>query len=471
MFKRVKKITSSKSENSQAIFNILATTIVGGINFLTLPIFTNILGTEGFGEVSLYTTWVQIFTLFIGLQSSGTFASASVAFPENEQSSYQKSILLFSICCSGVFGVICILFLNRLSTLIALDKVIIIWMFIHSFGAYCISLFNNRFIFTKQAQRNFAISISVCLATTFLSLLFVLIIFESNRSFGRILGLAIPNIIIGLALAIPLLFRRDAHFDIKYWKFCLPLCIPMVFHSLGQIVLGQTDRIMLQWIGGGLAVVGIYSLGATIAQILSIIYGALNNAFVPFFYEDLKNRNKSNLNMRFNRYIKMFTLGTLLFIMISPEIILLMSGEEYWNATLVTPILIVGYYLVFCYSFPVNYEFYLRRTKSIAIGTLSAAVLNIILNLALIPVLGLIGAGLATLIAYGMLFLFHSTMVNRMDRNNGLPYAKLLVGILVVLVFAFLATLLRDITWLRLGIGFVIAILLARQLLKEKAFF
>ena len=171
MFKRVKKITSSKSENSQAIFNILATTIVGGINFLTLPIFTNILGTEGFGEVSLYTTWVQIFTLFIGLQSSGTFASASVAFPENEQSSYQKSILLFSICCSGVFGVICILFLNRLSTLIALDKVIIIWMFIHSFGAYCISLFNNRFIFTKQAQRNFAISISVCLATTFLSLL------------------------------------------------------------------------------------------------------------------------------------------------------------------------------------------------------------------------------------------------------------------------------------------------------------
>ena len=136
-----------------------------------------------------------------------------------------------------------------------------------------------------------------------------------------------------------------------------------------------------------------------------------------------------------------------------------------------TPILIVGYYLVFCYSFPVNYEFYLRRTKSIAIGTLSAAVLNIILNLALIPVLGLIGASLATLIAYGMLFLFHSIMVNRMDINNGLPYVKLLVGILVVLVFAFLATLLRDITWLRLGIGFVIAILLARQLLKEKAFF
>ena len=471
MIKTLRNVFNSASENSQAFFNILSTGIVGGINFITLPIFTNALGTENFGEVSLYLTWVQIFTLFIGLQSSGTFASASVAFPKNEQTSYQKSILVFSLICASVLCTASLLFLEQLSYLFSLDKFVVVCILIQSLGAYCISLFNNRYIFTKQAQKNFIISLLLCVVTTIGSLILVFTLFSSNTSLGRILGLAIPNIIIGAALAIPLLLNKNAHIRIKYWLFCLPLCIPMVFHSLGQLILGQTDRIMLQWIGGGLTIVGIYSLGATIAQLLSVVYTALNNAFVPFFYEDLQKNNTEQLNQRFNRYIKLFMLGTLFFTAISPELILLLSGSDYWDATIVTPILIVGYYLVFCYSFPVNFEFYLRKTTSIAIGTLAAAVLNIVLNFVLIPSLGLLGAGISTTVAYGLLFMFHSLMAYKMDRKNGLPYKKLLSSLVCVTIVAIAITIFRDQTIIRLVFAGLVSILLVRHLLKEKAFF
>ena len=62
--------------------------------------------------------------------------------------------------------------------------------------------------------------------------------------------------------------------------------------------------------------------------------------------------------------------------------------------------------MMFLYSFPVNYEFYHKKSIHIAIGTSAAAVMNCILNYVLIPVMGMAGAAVATLIAYVMLWIF-----------------------------------------------------------------
>ena len=48
----MKKAKSPKlpNVNEQAFFNILATAIMSGINFLTIPVFTRVLGAEQFGK-------------------------------------------------------------------------------------------------------------------------------------------------------------------------------------------------------------------------------------------------------------------------------------------------------------------------------------------------------------------------------------------------------------------------------------
>ena len=63
--------------------------------------------------------------------------------------------------------------------------------------------------------------------------------------------------------------------------------------------------------------------------------------------------------------------------------------------------------MMFLYSFPVNYEFYHKKSIHIAIGTSVAAVINCILNYILIPKMGMAGAAVATLISYVMLWIFH----------------------------------------------------------------
>ena len=64
-------------------------------------------------------------------------------------------------------------------------------------------------------------------------------------------------------------------------------------------------------------------------------------------------------------------------------------------------------YFIFLYSFPVNFEFYHKQTKNIAVGTMLAGVLNVVLNFYLIKWIGMTGAAVATFISYVLLFTFH----------------------------------------------------------------
>ena len=80
-----------------AIYNIASTVLVAGINFLTIPIFTRILDTDGFGIVNIYTAWVQICTIFVGLKADGSIGSAHANLKNDEQDDYQLSCLTMGL--------------------------------------------------------------------------------------------------------------------------------------------------------------------------------------------------------------------------------------------------------------------------------------------------------------------------------------------------------------------------------------
>lgn len=77
------------------------------------------------------------------------------------------------------------------------------------------------------------------------------------------------------------------------------------------------------------------------------------------------------------------------------EVGYLLSGEEYSSGMNILPILVFAVYFTFMYQFPVNFEFFHRKTNIIAIGTSSSAILNIILNCIMIPIWGMYGAAIS----------------------------------------------------------------------------
>ncbi len=470
----IRRLLTGTSANQMAFFNILGPVILNGVNFFTVPIFTRMLGAENYGVISLYTTWVQIMTIVMGIQTSGTIAAARVHIEEREQDAYYSSVLSLSCVVSAGITLLVIVFINPISAFLQFNHLAVFLILAQSFGAYVISFATMKFIYHKQASLNFLVSVVVTVVSVLLSLALIMGIdrFE-DRYWGRIIGYVIPNVAVGVILGIVIFAKGKKGFSKKYWKFCLPLCLPLIFHNLSQIILAQSDRVMLQKLLDDTAAVGIYSFIFNFVHIINVIYGALNNTWVPLYYDHMKQGEMDAVARRSKNYIALYTVLTMGFMLLSPEVVRIFASEEFWSGMDLIPIMTMSYYMVFLYSFPVNYEFYYKKTRIIAIGTCMAAVVNIVANYFMIPVWGIKGASIATMISYVMLFLFHHVIAHFAVKEAKYHYKfrTFVPGIIAVAATGAVFYLLLDCAYVRWGLGVVLGIYILVRMIRQKSIF
>ena len=470
---KIKRFFTSKNENVLAFFNVLGPLLLNGINFLTLPIFTRLLTTADFGRINLYTTWVQAAAVVIGLQTYGAIAPARVHIPEGEHKRFYSSILSLSLLSSAAFSALLLAFIGPVSRFLEFPKAVVVLILLHAAGLYFVNFANMKYIHNKQASLHFLLSFSVTVLSLGIALLLTLNVFpEEDRWFGRLIGYAAPNFTIGAALAVVILLQGKTLYDKGYWSYALKISLPLILHNLSQIVLSQSDRVMLQKLTDETQV-GIYSAIFTIAHILNIIYNALNNTWVPVYYDHLKADQLDDVRRRSRNYVFLFTCLAVGFILLSPEVTRLIVKEAYWEGIPLIPVMALSFYFIFLYSFPVNLEFYHKRTGVIAAGTISAAAVNIVCNALMIPKWGMMGAAAATLISYGALFVFHYCIAKFVIGGKGFTFRLrlLLPGLGAVALASGLFYLLQDYWYLRWGIGAVVGVFLLLRILRQKKIF
>ncbi|MFE0442866.1 polysaccharide biosynthesis C-terminal domain-containing protein [Aerococcus sp. NPDC058936] len=114
---------------------------------------------------------------------------------------------------------------------------------------------------------------------------------------------------------------------------------------------------------------------------------------------------------------------------------------------------------------------YLKKTKYISIGTVMAAVLNIVLNILVIPSYGYIGAAYTTLIGYIFLYLVHYYMSNKMLEGADVIGNKfILFWSLFMVAISFIFNFLTDyliIRYILLVVIFAVILMLFRKEIPE----
>ena len=70
------KVPMKKNKNTIAFFNFLSNVLLRGISIFTAPVFSRLLGTSGYGVVSVYNIWARVGAVAIPLQTHGTLANA-----------------------------------------------------------------------------------------------------------------------------------------------------------------------------------------------------------------------------------------------------------------------------------------------------------------------------------------------------------------------------------------------------------
>jgi O-antigen/teichoic acid export membrane protein len=186
-------------------------------------------------------------------------------------------------------------------------------------------------------------------------------------------------------------------------KEMLVFSLPLIPASISVIVAAYVDRIAIQHLMT-LNDVGIYSVGFRVASFANVIMAGIYFSLTPLIYEHYR---KASTPGELATIFNYFLCGTLPIIvgmaMFSGEIIRLFTTPPYYIAWEILPILSIAAILSKMYIFAPGLDIE-KKTKKIALINILAAVINAGLNILLIPLLGIAGSALATLVSATVLF-------------------------------------------------------------------
>ncbi len=218
-------------------------------------------------------------------------------------------------------------------------------------------------------------------------------------------GIGVPSVFLGQAMGAALgivavllsakgSFGRE--FDLGWLRTLLAFSGPLVPASLAVLVALYTDRFV---IAAFLTLddVARFSVGHRIASIVSLVMTAVQLAITPLIYASYRRPEAPIQIAATFRLTVGFALGLWVSIsLLGPEVLAVVAPGDYRAAATVIPLLAPAIILSALGAFAPGLAI-AGRTKAIAAISIFGAVLNVGLGLGLVPMFGIVGAGVATL--------------------------------------------------------------------------
>lgn len=459
--KSPKKASAFSAGIGYTIGNIL----IKGISILTLPLFSRIMSAEEFGVYNVFLSYDAILFVVVGLALHSSIRSANIEF-KGKIDEYTSSITLIYIINTLILLGGVLVFGEALSAFLDFEQSVLYMLILYSTGTAILTLYNNRISLDYSYKRYLVVALVNALGNVLVSLILILTAFRGQRDLGRIMGSALTVIFLMVVLLIVMYRKAMPRFAWRYWRFGLRYSLPIVPHGISQVLLAQFDRIMIRNMVSD-AAAGIYSLAGNIKLILTVITGSISAAWSTWFYVEMDKNNRNGIRKRAVQLCGLFTILTVGLMALAPELILLLGGKEYELGKYVAIPMIVDAFVLFIYDVIVSGEYYTKKTVYIMLGTMIAAVLNVILNYIFIIKYGFIAAAYTTLAAYVCYLILHLIMSRRLIGFFILPVKWLLIYGGIVAVIAAADILLIDSLLLRWGLCAVVVLPMTLLLLRN----
>lgn len=369
-----------------------------GISVITTPVFTRLLSTKEYGVYSVFTSWLNVITVFATLQLYyGVYMQGLVKY-EHDRDKFSSSMQGLMTTVWLLFLGIYLCFHTFWNRLLNQPTELVIAMFIMMWETGTFSFWSARQRVDYKYRLLTQITLLVSAMKPLLGII-AIFLFPLHRVEARVWSLVVVEVAAYSGFYFSQMLKGKKFFDKFYWKYGLEFNIPLIPHYLSQIVLGQCDRIMIERMINPQSA-GIYSLAYSVSQIMLIFNTAVNNSFSPWLYKSIKNKKFKDIAPISYMILVFIALINLVLILMAPEIILVFAPSQYYEAVYIVPPVTMSVYFTFMYTLFANFEFYYEKTKFITLASVIGALINIGLNYLLIPLFGYISAGYTTLACY-----------------------------------------------------------------------
>ena len=393
-----------------SLWYIVCNVLQKGIVLLSMPIFTRLMSTSEYGIYTIYQSWYSIFVIFtsLGLYNS-VYNNVLTKYSESSAQA-TSSMLGLSTSITGILGIVFLLTSQIWENLTRLSSELIGVMFLQMLFEPAIYFWMTRQRYEFKYKGVVALTLLNAISSTVFG--FFLVLFSSEKGNSRVFAYAGTQVVIGSILYVICFCKGRTFFSKKFWKYSLEFCIPLIPHYLSFSVLSQADRIMIGNMSGK-SEAAIYSVAYNIAMLMQIRTNAVSNSLGPYTYQSIKTRKFDSLRKTSSMLLIVMGLGCCLVMLFSPEILYLFASKEYMDAVYIMPAVVSSTFFMFLYPLFSIIEFYFEKPKFIMIASTVGAVLNVLLNYLLIPVLGYYAAGFTTLACYILFAFAHYTFYKR----------------------------------------------------------
>jgi len=400
-------LSEIKTLLNQSSHYFIGQVVIMAAGFISFPIFTRIFSVGDYGILGIMTTTVLIATAVAKLGLPGWIVQFYAEFKLNKRlDSFQSTILISSVGCAATvaifFYVLGHLFRSKIFEKNIVNLIPLVSMIIFT---SCTSDILTSFLRAEQRTKLYnLVAIIRRYGTLTLSILLALFIVKGLNGFylGQILGG-----IMGLSLLIYISMKDRkisfSNFSIGVFKDSIRFGLPMVGGEMGHLILNYADRYLVQLYLGSISL-GLYIAGYNLSTyVTEMLMYPINYAMTPIYMNILVKKGEEETRKFFTkafRYFLMIMFALVFgFIAVGKDLIGILASSKYLEAYSILPYVVIGQSIYAC-SILLNSGLFIRRkTYIVTYIMLVACLVNIGLNMVLIPRFGILGAAQATLIS------------------------------------------------------------------------
>lgn len=425
----------------QTILVFLANLIIGLSGIILLPILTRHLPISDYG---LWVQFVVTLTLILIVTVLGLPSYSMVRFLSGEKNKKRiqegfYSIAFTILLTSLIASLILFIFSDYISQIIFAGNSSIVKLLALTLIFASLNIAFQYFFITFQEIKKYS-SLLCFKAITLIIFISGFILFNKGIT-GAVTGFLCNEILFFLInfsiIFLEIGFRFPKFTELKSY---LTLSIPTIPGSLSYWIVDSGDRYLIGALLG-ITSVGYYSPGYTLGAIVGMFAFPITSILTSYVSKSYNERKEEEVKDLLEYSFKYFliiaipaTIG--LSVLSKPLLTILTTTEIANNGYMITPFIAIALLLLGLNDIIVNIIILEKKTKIIGITWFIAAFLNLVLNLIFIPIYGILGAALSTLITYIIPFTiisYFSLRYIKLDINL-LSYLKIFIASIPIIL-------------------------------------
>ena len=391
----------------------LSNIISRSLSFILLPFYTNLLDTDQFGIAQIIFAFIALFYVLYAHGIDTSFVRFDLIQEPGFTRKNVFSTAFFSICTTAVIFSAVVFFGAHFFSGLCFGSEENYRLFQWAAGIlFFDTLAILPFLVLRTEERS---TLFMILKVTNVALMLLLNIWFIAIKGEGVIGIFMANFyssFLTFLMIFPIIFSRFAvQFSKEVYKELLKFGLPYIIPHLSIISMDLIDRFFIKMFWGESAT-GIYGAGYKLAMAVVLAVTAFRLAWNPFF---LSIANQENAKLIYARVLSYFLLAIgWIYLAISffiddivkiriPGFNCYLIDQDYWSGVSIVPMVMIAYILYGVYVNFIVGIYIKKQSKYLPFVTGVSALLNVILNIILIPVYGIWGAAIATVAAYAVM--------------------------------------------------------------------